>query len=213
MEGNRKRRHRDSSSPDNLNLFRLMIDPKDQSKIQKTLSRRETQSKRTIINTRTKTFYKFRKLEKNSLTHSLIQHLNHFKAEFYVIDYINPQNIDIKCFKDFDATSNDAQSDLVRINDDSDDERERNHNDYGDSDDEDRRNYGMITNEIYGHLNGDRYFLGNNIDFLNYVYLNESGSCFYLIRNREFFSFMKTIDPDVKISNEKIDIDINISRR
>ena len=158
MEGNRKRRHRDSSSPDNLNLFRLMIDPKDQSKIQKTLSRRETQSKRTIINTRTKTFYKFRKLEKNSLTHSLIQHLNHFKAEFYVIDYINPQNIDIKCFKDFDATSNDAQSDLVRINDDSDDERERNHNDYGDSDDEDRRNYGMITNEIYGHLNGDRYF-------------------------------------------------------
>jgi hypothetical protein len=87
-----------------------------------------------------------------------------------VIDYINPQNIDIKCFKDFDATSNDAQSDLVRINDDSDDERERNHNDYGDSDDEDRRNYGMITNEIYGHLNGDRYFLGNNIDFLNYVY-------------------------------------------
>ena len=30
-------------------------------------------------------------------------------------------------------------------------------------------------------------FLGNNIDFLNYVYLNETGSCFYLIRNREFF--------------------------
>jgi len=58
MEGSRKR------TQDNLNLFRLIIDPKEQSKIQKTLSRKETQSKRIIINTRTKTFYKFRKLEK-----------------------------------------------------------------------------------------------------------------------------------------------------
>jgi hypothetical protein len=209
----RKRKNRGSSSSDNSDLFKLIIDPKEQSKIHKTLKTRETESKRTIIKKRTKTFYKFRKLEKNSLTHSLLRHLNHLKTDFYVIDYINPQNIDIKRFNNFDATSNDAQSDLVRINDDSDDERERNHNDYGDSDDDDRRNYGMITNDIYGHLNGDRYFLGNNIDFLNYVYLNETGSCFYLIRNREFFSFMKTIDPDVKISNEKIDIDINISIR
>jgi hypothetical protein len=48
---------------------------------------------------------------------------------------------------------------------------------------------------------------------LDDVYLNETGSCFYLIRNREFFSFMKTIDPDVKILNKEIDIGINISLR
>ena len=51
----RKRKNRGSSSSDNSDLFKLIIDPKEQPKIHKTLKTRETESKRTIIKKRTKT--------------------------------------------------------------------------------------------------------------------------------------------------------------
>jgi hypothetical protein len=205
MDGTKKRKNRESLSPDNLKLFKLIIDPKEQSKIHKTFINRETQSKRTIINTRTKTFYRFRNLDNNGLIYSLIRHLNHFKVDFYIIDYINKQNINIKCLNNFDATANDAQSELMPIDNDND-------NDNDNDDEEDERRYAMITNNIYGHLNGKKLLIGNNVDFLNYVYLNKTGSCFYLIRNPAFFSFMKEIDHNVKISNDDIDIGIFISQ-
>jgi hypothetical protein len=142
-------------------IVNLMFDEK--TKIHKTLIKRETHSKMTRINTKIKTFYRFRNLRYNSLIHSLLQFLNHKNVNFYLIDYVNENNIDIKCLKTpFETNEFNAQSELMPI--------------IPDNDEEDTQ-YEMITNEIFGHSNGDNYLIGNNVDFLNYVYLNENGNC------------------------------------
>jgi hypothetical protein len=189
MDGKRKRQQ----SPPTIS--NLLFD--EQSKIHKRLAIRETQSKITRINTKNKTFYKFRNLINNHLIHSLLSFLNHNNVNFYIINYENQNNINITCFNArYETTSFDAQSEPIPIIPDNEGDELRTE---------------MITNEIFGHLNNETYLIGNNVDFLNYVYFNENGTCFYFIRNPAFFDYMKEIDGEINVSNDNMDLDIFIN--
>ena len=59
----------------------------------------------------------------------------------------------------------------------------------------------VINYDIYTN---DGKYIGDDIDFINKGYLNEKGTCFYLIENPNFFKYLKNIFPDVNISNSEI---------
>jgi hypothetical protein len=195
-----------SSSSSEPNLLNKII-MGENGNIHTLLQKRETETKRRRINTGTKTFYRFRNLDHHYSTYALIRFLNQNNVKFYIIDYNNGNdndnandndngnNIKIKEYTGpYDVKTQDAQSELEPLN-------------YRNEDDEIQ--YAMITDDIYGFLNGEEYLIGNNVDFLNYMYLNESGTCFYYIKNPNFFTYIQNIDSKINISDEVINLNLH----
>lgn len=184
-----------SDSNDNsISMANLML--RSHTNLHKTLLKRQSQSKRTRINARTKVFYRFRNLVNNFLMNTFEGLLNRNNVNFYIINYTSKDDLNIQCLTpEFKVTTVHAQSEPLAIENDNED---------------DEVTYEMIANEIYGNLNGRKKIIGNNIDFLNYVYFNENGTCFYLIKNPAFFNYMREADPEIRVSNEEINLGLSI---
>jgi hypothetical protein len=194
MNGKRKRQYSNSSNSNSLNTdnedfnknqVKLLFG--DKRNIQHLLQTRETETKKLKLKEVIKTFYRFKNLENYYYANRLEDKLNANKVEIYKINYENENNINIQCYKGEFTIKTPNRQIIKYIREDEEDVEE------------------VINYQIFSN---DRVEIGDDIDFFQYGYLNETGTCFYLIENPNFFYYLKTLFPDVNISDDPKNIGI-----